>query len=124
MPLYKTGIDMFRKYQSKFNPTVIGTRFTDVQSLALERAQAGLNYIHTVRDMVRPILDEYGVTGGARATYLAFATALWRHIQRQKGDAAKKIADGLKSYYVTSYGLDPAILDEIVQVISGWIVPY
>ena len=39
MALYRTGLDMFRKYEKKFNPTVIGTRFTDVRDLALERAQ-------------------------------------------------------------------------------------
>jgi len=124
MPLYRTGIDMFKKYQAKFNPTVIGTRFTDVQGVALDRAQAGLNTIHTVRELIRPILDEYGVTGGQRATYLAFATKLWKHINRQRGDAAKKYADGLKSYFVTAFGLDPSILDEIIQVISGWVMPY
>ena len=124
MPLYRTGIDMFKKYQKKYNPTVIGTRFTDVQEVALERAQDGLNYVHTVRELVRPILDEYGITGGARATYLAFALALWRHIIRQKGASAKKYADGLKAYYVTAFGLDPAVLDEIIQVVSGWVMPY
>lgn len=124
MPLYKTGIDMFRKYQAKFNPTVIGTRFTDVQSIALERAQAGLNMVHSVRELIRPILDEYGIAGGNRATYLAFGLALWRHAIRQKGEAGKKYADGLKSYYVTAFGLDPAILDEIIQVVTGWVIPY
>jgi len=58
MPLYKTGLDMWRKYQVKFNPAVIGTRFGDVRDLALERAQEGLNLIGTARDLVRPILDE------------------------------------------------------------------
>jgi len=124
MPLYKTGLDMWKKYQAKFNPAVIGTRFTDIQSLALDRAQAGLNLVGTARDLVRPILDEYGVSGGQRATYLAYGTALLRHIIRQKGDVAKKTASGLKSYYVTAYGLDPDIIDEITQVIAGWVIPY
>jgi len=124
MPLYKTGIDMFKKYQKKYNPTVIGTRFTDVQDVALDRAQAGLNFVHAIRELVRPILDDYAIVGGQRATYLAFALTLWKHINRQKGDAAKKYADGLKSYFVTTFGLDPSILDEIIQVVSGWVIPY
>jgi len=124
MPLYKAGIDMFKKYQKKYNPGVIGTRFGDVQDLALERAQEGLIMVGTVRDLVRPILDTYGVTGGQKATYLAFALALMRHVIRSKGEAAKKIAEGLKAYFVTSYGLDPVILDEIIQVVCGWAVPY
>jgi len=124
MPLYKTGVDMYYKYSAKYNPTVIGTRFGDVQNEALRRAQSGLNAVGNVRDLVRPILDEYGITGGQRATYLAFGTALYRHIVRQKGEAAKKYAAGLKSYYVDTFGLDPAICDEIIQVVTGWVMPY
>jgi len=124
MPLYKTGLDMWKKYQVKFNPAVVGTRFGDVRDLALDRAQEGLNLVGTVRDLVRPILDEYGVGGGQRATYLAFGTALLRHVVRQKGDVMKNTSSGLKSYYVTAYGLDPTICDEIIQVITGWVVPY
>jgi len=124
MPLYKTGIEMFKKYEKKFNPTVIGTRFTDIKDLALERAQAGLNIVGTIRDLVRPILDEYGITGGLRATYLAFALALARHVVRQKGEAAKKIASALKSYYVSAYGLAPEVCDEIIQVVCGWALVY
>lgn len=124
MPLYRSGLDMWKKYQKKFNPTVIGTRFTDIQELALDRAQEGLNMVATVRDLVRPILDEYGVSGGLRATYLAFATALMRHVIRQKGDVAKNTSSGLKSYFVTAYGLDPSICDEIIQVVSGWVIVY
>jgi hypothetical protein len=124
MPLYKSGIDMWKKYQAKFNATVIGTRFGDVKDLALDRAQAGLNTVATARDLVRPILDEYGIGGGLRGTYLAFATALLRHVVRQKGDVAKNVSAGLKSYFVTAYGLDPNICDEIIQVISGWVMPY
>ena len=124
MPLYRTGIDMYKKYEKKFNPTVIGTRFSDIRDLALERAQAGLNKVDTIRSLIKPILDEYGITGGQKGTYFAFALALARHIERSKGEAAKKIASGLKSYFVTAYGLDPDVLDEIIQVVAGWAIPY
>ena len=80
--------------------------------------------VGTVRDLVRPILDQYGITGGIRATYLAFALALFRHVIRQKGEAAKKIASALKAYYVQAYGLDPAVCDEIINVVCGWALAY
>ncbi len=124
MPGYRSGIDMYKKYERKYNPTVIGTRFGDVQTVALERAQEGLLTVGTVRDLVRPVLDTYGITGGVRATYLAFALALARHVVRQKGEAAKKIATALKSYYVSAYDLDPSVLDEIINIIVGWAIPY
>ena len=115
---------MFRKYSAKFNPTVIGTRFTDVKDVALERAQEGLNAVATIRELVKPILESKGIAGGQKATYLAFATALLRHVLRNKGQSAINIAHGLKSYYVTAYGLDPAVLDDIIQVVVGWAPPY
>jgi hypothetical protein len=124
MPLYKTGLAMWQKYSVKFNPTVIGTRFTDVKELALGRAQEGLNMVATVRELIRPILDDKGIAGGQRATYLAFGTALLRHAIRQKSESATKIATALKSYFVNAYGLDPGICDEIVQVVVGWAIPY
>ncbi|MEM1542783.1 MAG: hypothetical protein QXV82_09170 [Ignisphaera sp.] len=124
MPLYKSGLDMYKKYEKKFNPTVIATRFGDVKDVALERAQEGLNLVATVRDLVRPILDQYGITGGARGTYLAFTMALMSHVIRQKGASATAFATGIKAYYVQTFGLDPSILDEIIQVVVGWAIPY
>ena len=124
MPMYKSGSDMYRKYEAKYNATVIGTRFGDVRDLALERAQEGLNYVATVRELVRPILDTYGITGGVRGTYLAFATRLAKRVWRHKGEAAKKLASGLKSDFVNSYDLDPDICDEIINVVCGWAIPY
>lgn len=124
MPLYRSGTDMFKKYVAKYNPTLIGTRFGDVQEIAQTRAQDGLNRVGTVRDLVRPILDQYGVTGGMRGTYLAFALALWKHIVRQKGDVATAIANGLSAYYATAYGCQTEILNEIIQVIAGWVIQY
>jgi len=80
--------------------------------------------VAVVRDLIRPILDKYGIGGGQRATYFAFGTALLRHVIRQKEAVATKTADGLKSYYVNAYGLDPSVLDEIIQVVVGWAIPY
>jgi len=124
MPIYRSGIDMFKKYQAKYNPTVIGTRFTDVQNVALERAQAGLNAVATVRELVRPILDGYGISGGLRGTYLAFALKLWKHVARQKEDVAKVTANGLAEYFSTAYGCSTDILNEIIQVVCGWVIQY
>ena len=124
MPMYRKGIDRIRKYEVKFNPTVVSTRFTDVKDLAIERAQEGLITFAGIDDLVRPILDKYGVMGTMKALYLAFARKLYKHVSRTGGEAASKVASGLKSYFVTAYGADPAILDEIINVVVGYAVPY
>jgi hypothetical protein len=122
MPLYKTGMDMFDKYSKKYNPTVVGTRFGDVKDTALARAQSGLNAVATIRAMVRDYLDAKGITGGERATYLAFALKLWKHITRQAGAASDKIASGLIAYFRDAYGLSEAYLTDIANAIIVKVV--
>jgi len=123
MPLPKSGIDMYSKYEKKYNPTVIGTRFGDVQAVALGRAQSGLNAVATIRAQVQDYLDAKGVTGGTRATYLAFGVKLWRHVTRQGGAASDKIASGLISYFKTAYDLDETMLTDIANAIIVKITP-
>lgn len=120
MPLYKTGLAMYQKYAAKYDPTTIGNRFTQVQSVALPRAQEGMVTVATVRDFVRPLLDEAGVSGGERGTYLAFALSILRHALRQKGDAAVNIANGLKAYFVQAYKLDSDLCDKIINIVIAW----
>ncbi|RLI87154.1 MAG: coat protein [Archaeoglobales archaeon] len=124
MPVYRRGIDRYRKWEAKFVPETVSARFTQVSDIAKERAQFGLNQWATVQDLVRPILDVYGITGPSRALYLGFANKLMMHMLRHGAEAGKKIGNGLKSYYVTAYGADPVILDEIIQVVTGWVIPY
>lgn len=120
MPLYKTGLAMFQKYQAKYDPTTIGNRFTQVQAVALARAQEGMVTVATIRDLVRPLLDEVGISGGQRGTYLAFAMAILKHALRVKGEAAVNVANGLKSYFVQAYGLNPEICDRIINLVVAW----
>lgn len=123
MPLYRTGLDMYSKYEKKYNPTVVATRFTDVADVAKARAQAGLHAVATIRGLVTDILDAKGVAGGARATYLAFALKLWRHVARQGGVNKVNIKEGLKSYFKTAYGLSEDILEAIGNAIIVYVTP-
>jgi hypothetical protein len=123
MPLYKTGLDMFSKYQKKYNPTVVSTRFTDVQEVAMARAQAGLHAVATIRGLITDVLDTQGIAGGSRATYLAFALKLWKHVSRQGGANKEKIKDGLVAYFKTAYGLDESVLSAIGDAIIVAVTP-
>jgi len=124
MGLPKTGQDRFGKYAAKYDPTTIGNRFAQVKDVALSRAQNGMISFAAMQDLVKPILDKYGVAGPDRAKYLGFANKLMKHISRSTGEAATSLASGLKSLYVTAFKADPAIIDEIVQVVAGWVTPY
>jgi hypothetical protein len=124
MALYRTGQERFAKWRAKYDPATISARFAQVANIAADRAQEGLQLFASVDDLVRPILDKYGITGPDRAKYLGFAKKLLKHVVRAKGDAAIAMANGIKAYYVTAMKADPAICDEIIQVVVGWAVAY
>jgi hypothetical protein len=124
MTMYRSGQARFEKYSAKYDPTTVGARFTQVADTARRRAQAGLLTWASVQDLVRPILDKYNVNGPDRAKYLGFANKLLRHVSRATAGAATAMSSGLRSLYVTAFGADPAILDEIIQVVAGWVMPY
>jgi hypothetical protein len=117
MPLYRDGLEMFRKYSAKYNPDVVRQRLIDVRDVALARAQSGLNAVDTIRALVRDYLDQKGITGGLRATYMAFALELWRLTSRQGGAASDKIAEGLIQKYATGFDLNTEILTDIANSI-------
>jgi len=124
MTIYRRGIDRYKKYQAKYVPDTVGARFSQVQSVALDRAQYGLIQWASVQDLVRPVLDKYGVTGPDRAKYIGFANKLLKHVGRQSGEAGKKFAEGLKMYYVQTMGANPTICDEIIDIVIGWAIGY
>jgi hypothetical protein len=124
MTLYRIGQARFAKWRAKYDPATISARFTQVADVAATRAQEGLIKYASVQDLVRPILDKYGITGTDRAKYIGFANKLLKHTLRAAGEAGSAYAAGLKSFYVTSLKADPAILDEIIQVVTGWVTPY
>jgi len=121
---FRTGLDRFNKYAAKFDPATIQARFAQVRDIALQRAQEAQIKYATIDELVRPILDKYGVAGPMRGVYLGFARKLTRHLERVSGAAAAKIADGLKSYYVTSFNADPTIADAIIAIVAGAVAGY
>jgi len=108
-----------KKLKSKFKPETVGTKLLDVQEIALQRAEKGIAAQRSITIATTTYLDSKGITGGQRANYLAFAEALWKHTQRQKGTAAQNIANGLIQYYSSTYKLNTTYLQEIAQIILG-----
>ena len=114
---YKTPLDMSRKFQRKFSPGITTTRLENVRPIALSRATAGMLSINQIITRVNMLLDQYGILGGARANYIAFAEKLYREIRRQGKISIQKIAEGLKKYYIEAYGCREDILDAIINTI-------
>jgi hypothetical protein len=121
---FRTGLDRYNKYAAKFDPATIQARFAQIRDVALQRAQEALIKYATIDELVRPILDKYGVAGPMRGVYLGFAKKLAKHLERVSGASATKIADGLKSYYVSAFDAEPDVIDAIIAVVAGAVAGY
>jgi len=116
--LPKPGNSRLAKWQAKYDPTTIGNRFAQVQSVAVSRAQEGIVSIANVQSLVGGILDQYGIAGPMRATYIAFGEKVWHATQRLTGQALANEVNGLMAYFQTAYGANPTILQAIAQALG------
>ena len=124
MTLIRTGQDRHAKWKAKYNPTVISTRYTDVQQVAEARAQNGLQIYADLDVRVGGILDRHGITGTDRAKYLAFARKVQKIALRVSGMAFDTQVLGLKQYFLMSYRCEEPVLDDIISSIVGYIPSY
>jgi len=116
--LPKAGNARLAKWQAKYDPTTVGNRFAQVQSVAVSRAQEGIVSVANVQSLVGGILDQYGVAGPTRAVYIAFGEKVWHATQRITGSALANEVNGLTSYFQTAYGANPTILQAIAQALG------
>jgi hypothetical protein len=116
--LPKPGNARLAKWQAKYDPTVVQTRFTEEQQDAISRAQEGKVSVANVQFLVGGILDQYGVAGPTRAVYIAFGEKVWHATQRITGPALANEVNGLTSYFQTAYGANPTILQAIAQALG------
>jgi len=116
--LPKPGNSRLAKWQAKYDPTTIGNRFAQVQSVAVSRAQEGIVSIANVQALIGGILDQYGIAGPMRATYIAFGEKVWHATQRLTGQALANEVNGLTAYFQTAYGANPTILQAIANALG------
>lgn len=118
MPLPRSGQSRLAKWSAKYDPDVVRTRFAEVKDIAAGRAQTGITAVADVQDAVSKVLNTFGITGGMRATYIAFGEKLWKEAQRYDGAALQTIVNGLIAYFQTAFGADPNVLKEIVKALA------
>lgn len=124
MPIPKSPQRRYAKWSSKYVPDTVSARFSQVETEAKERAQEGMIPYANLDFTIAPVLDKNGVAGPDRAKYLALARKVAREADRLTGRALDNVVLGLKSYFVTAYGLDPTIADEVIQAVIGYVPTY
>ena len=116
--LPKTGQQRYAKWQAKYDPTVVQTRFNEVSAVAQARAQAGILAAAQAQELVSGILDQYGIAGPARAIYISFGLKVFHATQRLVGPALQTEVNGLIQYWQTAYGANPTLLQTIAQALG------
>lgn len=81
-----------------------------VQNAAWE---AGYSTYKDVYDLIKPILHTHEVPSGLWGIYRAFAFEVENKVRQKK----LLTADELKQMWIRKGGLDPAVMDEIIEVL-------
>jgi len=115
---------MYTKWKAKFEPDVIAARFEQVKDIAIERYEAASATIATVVDNVKTLLNDLGVPAAQQGPYIALAEKLVKYSFKHSGATLNSIAAGLKAQFVTSYGIDPNVADEVIKTVLGSVPPY
>jgi len=115
---YRTYEIRTRKYELGVIPDNVRAKFDALKPLMLDQQEARQAEIVDFETKVREILDDAGIVGNFRVPYLNFARALYRAKGHNSGIALRKIATAEKAKFV-ELGLDPTILDQIVNVVIG-----
>lgn len=124
MPTPKAPANRYAKWSAKFVPATISERFTQVQSIAFTNAQNGLIPYANLDFTLAQVLDKHGITGPDRAKYLALGRKVAREADRLTGKALNTVVAGIKAYFVTAYGVDPAVADDIITAVVGTLPTY
>jgi len=125
MPTVRKLADRLEKYSVKYpDATTMTSRLTAVQSLMNLRYEAASSPIANIIDIVRGIIEPAGVPSGLHALYYSFGQKIAKLQFSHTGATLDKEIAGLKNMWVTAYGADPKILDQIITAILGSVPPY
>ncbi len=115
---YRSHDKRVRNYELAVIPDVVRSKFDARKPAMLDYQKEMQSALTDMEIKVRSILDDHGIFGNFRIPYLNFARALFRAKGHQSGLALRKYATAEKAKWVEA-GLDPTILDEIIQAVIG-----
>lgn len=104
-----------RKYEVKFDPTVVSARFTAVKDLAVEQFQVHAADLEGMENLVKNTIQDKISNPLDVPQYLDFARELYRLTKTHSGKVlASEVAIAKAKW--TARGLNPEILDLIIGV--------
>lgn len=111
-----------RKYEAKFDPTVVSARFTAVKDLAVEQFEVHAGDLEGMETLVKNAIQDKVANPLEIPQYLDFARELYRLTKTHSGKVLASEVDIAKSKWTTR-GLNPDVLELIVGIFGiGGIV--
>lgn len=107
-----------RKFDLAIIPDNISAKFTALKPLMQDLQEARQAEIVTIEVCAREKMDDLGIMGSFRISYLNFVRAIYRAAGAQSGAALQKMVTAEKAKFV-SYGLDPTTLDAVATCVHG-----
>jgi len=115
---YRDFTDRVENYDLAVIPDVVKTKFETRKTKMVQLQQRGQAVVTDTEKKVRDILDEEGIFGVPRVEYLNVARMLIRRKGHQSGLALRKSANAIKQKALAE-GLDPDIVDRVIQTVIG-----
>jgi len=104
-----------RKYEAKFDPTVVSARFTAIKDVAVEQFQVHAADLEGMENLVKNTIQDKISNPLDVPQYLDFARELYRLTKTHSGKVlASEVAIAKAKW--TARGLNPEILDLIIGV--------
>jgi len=120
---YRTYLVRYKKYSAKFDPDTVRNRFAQVKDIALDQAQEQFARLVDFEEAVKARLNELGVPVIQIPFYLNVAREIYRAMTRHVGKTLEIEVKAIKAKWVTR-GLDPAIVDEVIKIMIGYVPSY
>jgi len=103
------------KYDKKFDPTVVSTRFTAVRDIAVEGFTVAAADLASMEELVKNSIQDRVTNPLELPQYLDFARELWRLTQRHTGKVLVSEANIAKAKW-EARGLNSDVLDIIYDL--------
>ena len=120
---YRSYLVRIKKWQSKFDPDTVRNRFAQVKDIASDQAQELFARLVDFETAVKARLNELGVPVIQMPFYLNVARQIFRAMTKHSGKTLEQEIKVIKATW-TARGLDPAIIDEVIKIMIGYVPAY
>lgn len=104
-----------KKYEQKFDPTVVSARFTALKDMAVDQVEVRFSDLASLEETVKTTISDKITNPMDVPQYLNVAREIWKKAQTHTGKVLVSEANIIKAKWVAR-GLDASIIDLILDL--------